>query len=300
MQRFLLLFLALVLTYESGLIAQSCDFKSDIISLGGDSHDAGFGRNDNNDAVATLSNGNFVIGWSTDDGIDGDQAGAYFQVFSENGTAVTTPTVPYASINPMGTGDQGVFGPKIVALNEGFVIAWTSEDGPGDTGPMEDDQQDVFVRTYDNAGTAVSDPIRISVTGEEDLLRTVLALDNGNFVIITGTDEDESGNKDDYYFQVFNASGTSMSGGLVNISGGAHDAAYQTVDADQPIIDLGGGNFAIAWDTWDDIDSDDKGSFLRIFKSDGSAVTGIITPYADINPDGTGDQGVPEPRLLKL
>lgn len=300
MQRFLLLFLALVFTYKGGLLAQSCDFKSDIISLGGDSHDPGFGRNDDNSAVATLSNGNFVIGWSTDDGIDGDQAGAYFQVFSENGTAITSPIVPYASINAAGTGDQGVFGPKVVALNEGFVIAWTSEDGPGDTGPAGDDQQDVFVRTYSDAGVAVSDPIRISVTGEEDLLRTVLALDNGNFVIITGTDEDNSGNKDDYYFQVFNAAGTSLSGGLVNISGSAHDAAYQTVDADQPIIDLGGGNFAIAWDTWDDVDGDDKGSFLRIFRSDGTAVTGIITPYADINPDGTGDQGVPEPRLLKL
>lgn len=300
MQRFLLLWLALMFTGGHFLVGQSCDFKSDIISLGGDSHDNGFGRNDNNDAVATLSNGNFVIGWSTDDGIDGDQAGAYFQVFSENGTAITSATVPYAAINPAGTGDQGVFGPKVVALNEGFVIAWTSEDGPGDTGPAGDEQQDVFIRTYTNAGVAISDPIRISVAGEEDLLAYVMALSTGNFVVITGTDEDNSGNKDDYYFQVFNPSGTSLSGGLVNISGSAHDAAYQTVDRDQPIVDLGDGNFAIAWDTWDDVDGDDKGAFLRIFKSDGSAVTGIIIPYADINAAGMGDQGVPEPRLLKL
>lgn len=298
-RNFLLLFI-LAVGYTPLLQAQACDFKSDVISLGGASHDPGFGRNDQNNAIATLSNGSFVIGWSTDDGVDGDQAGAYFQVFSENGTAITSPAVPYAGINPSGTGDQGIFGPKVVALNSGFVIAWTSEDGPGDTGPAGDEQQDVFVRTYDNAGVAVSDPIRISVAGEEDLLRTVLALDNGNFVIITGTDEDNTGNKDDYYFQVFNAAGTSLSGGLVNISGNAHDAAYQTVDADQPIIDLGGGNFAIAWDTWDDVDGDDKGSFLRIFKSDGTAVTGIIVPYADINPTGTGDQGLPEPRLLNL
>ena len=300
MQRFLLLFLSMAIASLDLLHAQSCDFKSDIISLGGDSHDGGFGRNDNHDAIATLSNGNFVIGWSTDDGIDGDQAGAYFQVFSENGTAITSPAVPYASINPSGTGDQGISGPKLVALNSGFVMAWTSEDGPGDTGPVGDEQQDVFIRTYDNAGVAVSDPIRISVIGEEDLLRSVLALDNGNFVVITGTDEDNTGNKDDYYFQVFNAAGVSMSGGLVNISGNAHDAAYQTVNAEQTIIDLGGGNFVIAWDTWDDVDGDDKGSFLRIFRSDGTAVTGIITPYADINPAGTGDQGVPEPRLLNL
>jgi len=298
-RNFLLLFI-LAVGFTPLLQAQACDFKSDVISLGGASHDPGFGRNDENNAIATLSNGNFVIGWSTDDGVDGDQAGAYFQVFSENGTPVTTVTVPYAGINPAGTGDQGIFGPKVVALNSGFVIAWTSEDGPGDTGPAGDEQQDVFVRTYDNAGVAVSDPIRISVAGEEDLLRSVLALDNGNFVIITGTDKDNTGNKDDYYFQVFNAAGTSLSGGLVNISGNAHDAAYQTVDADQPIIDLGGGNFAIAWDTWDDVDGDDKGSFLRIFKSDGTAVTGIIVPYADINAAGTGDQGLPEPRLLNL
>lgn len=298
-RNFLLLFI-LAVGFTPLLQAQACDFKSDVISLGGASHDPGFGRNDQNNAIATLSNGNFVIGWSTDDGVDGDQAGAYFQVFSENGTAITSPAAPYAGINPAGTGDQGIFGPKVVALNSGFVIAWTSEDGPGDTGPAGDEQQDVFVRTYDNAGVAVSAPIRISVAGEEDLLRSVLALDNGNFVIITGTDEDNTGNKDDYYFQVFNAAGTSLSGGLVNISGNAHDAAYQTVDADQPIIDLGGGNFAIAWDTWDDVDGDDKGSFLRIFKSDGTAVTGIIVPYADINAAGTGDQGVPEPRLLNL
>lgn len=300
MQRFLLLFLLLFFLSTDLIRAQACDFKSDVISLGGDSHDPGFGRNDENNTVATLSNGNFVIAWSTDDGIDGDQAGAFFQVFSEDGTPVSAITVPYASINAAGTGDQGVNGPKVVPMATGFVIGWTSEDGPGDTGPAGDDQQDIFVRIYDDVGNAVSDPIRISVAGEEDLLSHILPLSNGTFVVLTGTDEDNSGNKDDYYFQTFNATGTSVSGGMINISGGAHDAAYQTVDRTQPIIDLGDGNIAVAWDAWDDADGDDKGAFFRIFSATGTAVTGIITPYADINAAGTGDQGLPEPRLVNL
>lgn len=72
MQCFLFLFLVLVFIYISGLVVQFCDFKSDIISLGGDSYDFGFGRNDDNSVVVILSNGNFVIGWLMDDGIDGD------------------------------------------------------------------------------------------------------------------------------------------------------------------------------------------------------------------------------------
>lgn len=80
-----------------------------------------------------------------------------------------------------------------------------------------------------------------------------------------------------------------MLGGLVNISGGVYNVVYQMVDVDQLIVDLGGGNFVIVWDIWDDIDGDDKGLFLWIFRLDGIVVIGVIIFYVDINLDGMGD-----------
>ena len=282
------------------LHGQSCSLLSGNIDLGGAAHDPGFQENDAVNTVATLSNGNFVVAWETRDDVDGSGSGAYFRLFAQDGTPLTDPTIPYADVNPAGTGSQGNFGPKVVALNDGFVIAWESEDGPGDEGPAGDDQQDIYFRIYDNSATALTASTELSITAQEDQLEHVLPLSSGGFVVLWSIDEDNTGNNDDFYFQAFNASGMLTSGAPVNISGGAHDAAFQTVDAAQSMVDLGNGTFAVTWEARDDIDGDGNGGFFRIFNTDGTPVTGVITPYADVNPSGTGDQGTPGPRLAVL
>lgn len=296
----LLSFLTLIIFSNNSLNAQACNLLSDNINLGGSSHDSGFQSNNATNATATLSNGNFVIAWETRDDVDGDGNGGFFQVFDEAGTAITNVIMPYDDINASGIGDQGTFGPRVVTLSTGFVIAWQSEDGPGDTGPVGDDQTDIYFRIYNNDGISVNPTTRVSITGEEDKLSYVLPLSTGGFVILMHIDEDETGNKDDFFFEAFNSSGASTSGGLINITGGAHDAAFQTIDQGSAMLDLGGGNFVVSWESRDDIDGDGNGGFFRIFNANGTAVTNVVMPYADINSGGTGDQATPGPITMGL
>ena len=279
------------------LQAQACDFISGNINVGGDIHDPGLQSNNNKNTVATLSNGNFVVAWETRDGIDGDDAGAFFQVFSETGAMVTSIIMPYADINPSGTGKQGSNGPLVVALTGGgFVIGWESEDGPGDTG---DANQDVYFRIYNNDGNAVSGTTRVSVAGEEDHLEYILPLSTGGFVMLTRIEESENvpddpanNNTDDFFYQAFNASGNATSGNPQNISSDAHAEAFQNINASSQVMaDLGNGNFVVAWEARNDIDGEGNGGFFRVFNANGTAVTGVVMPYSDINAAGTGDQG---------
>lgn len=293
--------------FTPDLQAQACDFISGNINVGGDVHDAGLQSNNPQNAVATLSNGSFVVAWETRDDIDGDDAGAFFQVFSETGTVITSIIMPYADINPAGTGKQGSNGPLVVALtNGGFVIGWESEDGPGDTGDVN---QDVYFRVYGNAGNAVSGSTRISITGEEDHIEYILPLSTGGFAILTRIEEsdqipgnpDNNNNTDDLFFQAFNASGNPTSGSPQNISSGAHAESFQSLFlGSQVMADLGNGNFVIAWEGRNDVDGEGNGAFCRVFNANGAAVTGIIMPYSDINPAGTGDQGRFGPQVATL
>ncbi|WP_044085316.1 T9SS type A sorting domain-containing protein [Lewinella cohaerens] len=293
--------------FTSNLQAQACDYISGNINVGGDVHDPGLQSNNNKNTVATLSNGNFVIAWETRDDIDGDDAGAFFQVFSEAGAVVTSIIMPYADINPSGTGKQGSNGPLVVALTGGgFVIGWESEDGPGDTGDVN---QDVYFRVYSNDGTAVSGTTRISVAGEEDHLEFLLPLSTGGFVVLTRIEEsdqipgnpDNNNNTDDFFFQAFNASGNATSGSPLNITSDAHAESFQnTYSGSQVMADLGNGNFVVTWEGRNDIDGDGNGGFFRVFNANGTAVTGVVMPYSDINAAGTGDQGRFGPQVVAL
>lgn len=294
------LILLLSLVSVTTLFAQSsCDLLSGNINLGGTAHDPGFQENDPVDMTATLSNGNFVVAWETRDGVDGDASGAYFRLFKEDGTSLTNASIPYNDINATGTGDQGIGGPKVVALTNGFVIGWESENGPGDTGAANDEQQDVFIRVYNNDGNPVSGSTRISVAAQEDHLMYILPLSAGGFVVLIRIDEDNTGNNDDFFIQIFNATGTAV-GGLINVSGGVHDGSFQSTDVAQVMVELSNGSFAVAWEAREAADGDGDGAFFRIFNTDATPVTGVITPYTDINASGTGDQGTPGPKLISL
>ncbi len=288
----------------SFLEAQSCEPLSDNINLGGAAHDAGFQAIDPIHATAGLSNGNFVVAWESRDGIDGNETGAYFQVFQLDGTAVTDVIAPYTDVNPDGTGHQGIFGPKVIALESGFVMVWESEDGSGDSGPsgnIGEEKRDVFFRVYDDNGMAVSGSTRLDNEGREDNLEFVLPLSTGGFAILNSIGEDTPGNnKDDFFVHTFNAQGVENEGSPVNISGGAHDAAFQGVNAVQAMAELSGGKFAVTWEARDGIDGEGNGGFFRIFNADGSAVTEVIAPYADVNPMGTGDQALFGGRVIGL
>jgi len=302
MQPRILLFLLLTIFEMSFLKAQSCSPISDNINLGGTAHDPGFQSVDPVDATATLSNGNFVVAWESRDGVDGAGIGAFFQVFNQEGTAVTAVITPYSDVNPDGTGSQGAFGPKVIALQSGFVMAWVSEDGPGDTGPagMGDEKKDVFFRVYNDMGGAITGSVRLDNNGQEDDLLAMIPLSTGGFAILTAIGEDGSGNTDDLFIQTYNAQGTALTTAPVNISGGAHDGHFQNVLRSQTMAELSDGKFAVTWEARGGVDGAGNGGFFRIFNADGSPVTGVIAPYLDVKPDGAGDQALFGARVIGL
>ena len=70
------------------------------------------------------------------------------------------------------------YGPHIVALDNGFVVTWTSyaQDGSG---------YGVFARKFDNNGTGISGEFQVnSKTQEDQYPRNIVKLENNNFVII--------------------------------------------------------------------------------------------------------------------
>jgi hypothetical protein len=304
MQTRLLLFLLLPLLGIYSANAQSCEPLSDNINLGGAGHDAGFQSLDPVHATASLSNGNFVVAWESRDGIDGDDGGCFFQVFQPDGTAVTAVINPYADVNPMGTGKQGVFGPKVFALNSGFVLTWVSEDGPGDMGPSTnpgEEVKDIFYRVYDDNGSPTTGSTRIDNGGKEDNLEFVLPLSNGGFAILHSIGEDAPGNNtDDHFIQTFNAQGAQVTSGPVNISGGAHDGHFQNIFRGQAMAELSDGKFAVTWEARDGVDGAGNGGFFRIFNADGTPVTAVTAPYLDVNPMGTRDQATFGSRVIGL
>ncbi|MCB0526708.1 MAG: T9SS type A sorting domain-containing protein [Saprospiraceae bacterium] len=291
------LFISILFT--AGLFGQPCSFISGNVSLGGAAHDPGYQEVHPVFAGATLSNQNFVMTWSTRDGVDGDQIGAFFQVFDATGTPVSSVIMPYSDINPGGIGNQGAFGPFVAALTNGFVVVWESEDGPGDTGPASGQRQDVCFRVYDNSGTALSNTIRINIAAQEDHIEFILPINNNEFVLLFRIDEDNTGNNDDYFFQSYDATGMAISQ-LINITGGAHDAFFQTTDNENAMVALPNSKFVVAWEARDGADGDREGAYFRVFDTSGSADTPVSTPYSDINPMGTGSQGTPGPRVISL
>ncbi len=303
MQKKMLFSLLLAAAFTFSLHAQSCDPLGDPISLGGDNHDNGFQGVDPSFAAVSLNNGNFVVSWESRNAIDGDQGGAFFQVFRQDGMAITDVITPYADINAAGQGDQGLFAPKVIALQSGFVITWESENGPGDTGPSggaDLEAQDVFFRVYNDNGEAISASVRLDNNNREDILEYILPLTNGGFAMLASIGEDGSGNTDDFFIYTFDAQGQQLTGGPVNISDSTHDGGFQMINKDQAMAALPDGRFAVTWEARGGIDGDGTGVFLRIFNADGSALTSILRPDADSNPTGAGNQALFGSRVIAL
>ncbi|GEM_PF-6316108 len=255
---------------------------------------------------AVLSNGSLVSVWrardnssATPNSPDGDDYGAYFRILNLNGAQVAGPTAPYLDINPSGTGEQNT--PKVAALTGGgFALTWNSNNGPGD---IAADKGDTYVRVYTNTGTPVSSTSKVnesqpSGTNDEQLPVDIIALSDGGFAIIWRDDNDNTGNKDDYYVRAYNANGSAR-GGSVRV-GTNHNAYFERFTS---LIALDAGKFAVSWST-DDLNTSstgtagaegdlDKASFFRVFNADGTGATGPIRPYLSINATGQGNQSTP-------
>lgn len=271
------------------------------IQLGGVAH-GGFFQDFG--SLIALQNGGFAASWRTrDSGVapspDGDRYGAFFQTFTAGGAADSPVIFPYQDINPSGTGGQN--SPLLAPLAGGLAVTWNSAYGPGDVGTGFNDNNggDTYVRVFDFSGSAISSSTQVNDLTDpyEDSPLAIISLENGGFTICWRDDEGDPGpNEDDLFVRTYSALGVAA-GPSVQLGDAIHEGLFQDFGDLIPLTD---GGFAACWRTRDEdngsgtsADGDGYGAFFQIFDADGSARSGIIVPYLDINPSGIGSQNQP-------
>jgi hypothetical protein len=270
--------------------------------------------------MATLTGGNVVVVWSarpdtsapnptpdSPDGTNGASNGAFFRVFDPNGAPVTPVTRPYLDVNAAGTGPQN--DTMVAALSGGgFVMLWTSAGGPGDAA-----FEDVYGRVFSSTGASVSATFKVNdlSTADEETPQAVVGLTGGGFAVVWKDESNTTGNTDDYFLRVYNASGVPQAAS-VELGGAAHDGFFKDFDSFNSrdgLVALSNGNVAVSWGVRDTaFDGSGTGAegaapggwagLIQVFNASGADVSGIITPYIDINANRSGHQA--QPRLAAL
>ena len=228
----------------------------------------------NSPAMATDSNGNFVIAWES----KRQDANGFVDVYAQRYNAAGTAQGAGFLVNTYTT--NGQYRSSVAMDADGdFVIAWQSEiqDGSG---------YGVYAQRYNAAGTPQGVEFRVnsSTTGNEKA--AAIAMDPaGNFVItwertpMGEAGSDGSGSGSGVYAQRYNAAGTAQGGEFrVNsfITGdqGGPDVA---VDAD--------GDFVITWYS-NGQDSSGYGVYAQRFNAAGTPQGGEVR----VNSFTTGNQ----------
>ena len=174
-------------------------------------------NNQNHSDIAALSDGGFVISWSSDRQ-DGSQTGVYAQRFDVDGNKVdaefivNTTTRGYQS-EPVVTGLEG----------GGFVIAWNSfygEDG---------DRSGVYAQRFDENGDAQGGQFLVNThTARDQEQADISALSDGGFVV-TWTSDRQDGSEEGIFGQRYDADGNTVGDEFQVNSTGHHMQMFSSV-----------------------------------------------------------------------
>jgi flagellin-like hook-associated protein FlgL len=223
-------------------------------------------------AVAALSNGDFVVTWSSNGNTAQDNAGygVFAQRFSSSGVAQGGEF----RVNTTTANDQT--GSNITALTGGgFVVTWESnlQDGAG---------LGVYAQRYNASGVAQGGEFQInSTTAGSQESPSLAALNDGGFVAVwqsAGQDGDGAG----IYAQRYNSSGA-----VVN----SEVRVNTTTTSDQTapgVAVLSGGGFVVTWQS-NGQDGAGNGIYAQRYDSSGVAQG---TEFR-VNSTTTSDQTAP-------
>ena len=210
-------------------------------------------------AVTTLSNGDFVVTW-TSDTQDGDGYGIYGQRYDANGNAISNEF----QVNSNTTGHQQ--DSSITPLSDGgFVVTWQSQKdtishGNGNQVPVFD----VYGRRYHSNGNAVTDEFKVNTANDSllDDYSSVTGLSNGGFVV-TWTSY-----RQDY----------EIYGRRYDVNGSAINTQEFLVNTDinspqflPSVTGLSNGGFVVTWSSYGQ-DGNFYGIYGRRYDSNGSAI----------------------------
>jgi len=206
-------------------------------------------------SVVALSEGGYVVTWTSAASQDGSGAGIYGQRYDANGAASG------GEFRINATTAQSQTESAVAALaNGGYVVTWTSygQDGDGDG---------VFGRRYDSSGVASSE-FRINTTTSGDQsTSSVAALSNGGFVVTWTSAYDQDGDSSGVYGQRYDASGVKAGGQFLVNTYTSFDQLYASVAG------LTNGGYVVTWTSYFQ-DGDSFGVYGQRYDSSGAATGG--------------------------
>ncbi len=216
--------------------------------------------------ITTLTNGNFVVSWTSGDNQDGSIYGIYGQIFTFAGVKVgsefqvnshTADTQRYAAIAALDNG--------------GFVVTWQSN--------LQDGSSfGIYGQRYDATGTAVGSEFGINTytTSAQDNV-DVTGLTNGGFVAVWASSA-QDGSGYGIYGQEYDASGVSV-GSEFQIN------EYTAGDQKDPSVTaLANGGFVVTWSSAGDGSGD--GIFSRTYGTADRVLDGTLGNDILIGHDG--------------
>ena len=182
-----------------------------------------------NPALATLSNGNYVAVWQSagQDKTSSSYSGIYGQIFDSTGTPVGSE---FVISNASTTSDE--ITPVVTALNDGrFAVAYSVK---------ASGNYEIGVRIVEANGTVGSQVIaNATATGEDQVTPSIATLTDGSFVVSWA-----NATTSDIKLQQFSAANASAIASNVTVA--AADGYLQSVAA------LSNGSYIVAWDSYAD------------------------------------------------
>ena len=226
-------------------------------------------------SVAGLSDGGFVVTWTSSYSQDGSGSGVYGQLYSAAGAPVGSEF----RVNTYTTFNQD--SPSIAGLSDGgFVVTWRSDrqDGSGDG---------VFGQRYSAAGGVVGGEFRVNTTtANGQWAPSVAGLGNGGFVV-TWTSCCQDGSSVGVYGQRYSAAGAPL---------GSEFRVNKTTAGQQwqpSVAALSDGDFVVTWQS-----ADQDGSGYGVYGKRYSATGTLVASEFRANTYTADDQDSPSVAAL--
>ncbi|CAN7188527.1 M10 family metallopeptidase C-terminal domain-containing protein [Rhizobium sp. LjRoot254] len=220
--------------------------------------------------VTALSDGGWLVAWTSYDGQDGDGSGIYQQRYHADGSVFGGEM----KVNTYTTNTQE-FAQTAAFADGGWIVTWSSDGQDGDN-------KGIYQRRYNAAGETVGTETQVNsiTTGIQEQQAVAVLADGGWIVTWHSLDQPEQGHN--VIQQRYNAAGETVeTDALVNTT----TAGLQGEPSVAALVD---GGWVVAWRS-DGQDGSGAGIYLQRYGADGATV-GVET---QVNTYTTGEQEGP-------
>jgi VCBS repeat-containing protein len=200
-------------------------------------------------AIATASDGSYVVVWTDNEGVDSDVNGQRYNRFGE-------PVGTSFAVNQTTSGHQR-WASVDTDNNGNFVVTWVSENQDGTP-------RSVYARRFDADGMALGPEFRVNTSNSGTQDNSSVAVDaNGDFVVVW---EGDGAGGYDIYGRRFDSTGMAL--------GNEFQISVSTPNGEPAVAIADDGRFVVVWD-------DSVGIRARLYAANGTPVTGEFLVHSE-------------------